>query len=551
MSAESESGEMTTIRPLLRPLVVICGTTGVGKSKLAVELARALRSSSSSPSNARWRGARVVNADAMQVYHGMDVITNKLPLHEREGVEHALMDFKPPGEQYVVGEWVRDAIQAIDETHARGEVPIVVGGTAYWIQHLLFPERLVSRSPRPDRPGPPTEPSPALAASLASLPPELRELFHDLPEQAPSAADDPDGALRLHRLLSALDPPVARRWHWRDARKVLRSLAIVKEGGRAVSEVLKEQSASVSRPRYPTLLFWLYAEPGVLKPRLDARVDEMIKLGLLDEVRALRSRPTEGETMDYTLGIYQSIGFREFDAYLSSIASTTTTSSSSQEQAQEETEMEEREREHARERERAFAQATDAMKISTRQYAKRQVSWIRNKLLPAIAASNAAAAAAAEGEEAPRTRAYLLDATELGERWERNVSGRASEILQAFLDGRPLPDPTSLSDAARAMLGAQYQKTTDPTAVLEARRKRVCEVCTPAPDRPVMIEEGDEWETHKRTRAHRRRAAKLERERGGIGRNRERGEGERVKEVEEMESSGEGGLEDAQRMFGV
>lgn len=104
--------------PPFRPLLAICGTTGVGKSKLAVELALLLSSSSSSTSSHPqlphgWNGARVINADSMQVYAGMDIITNKIPLQEQKGVEHVLMGFKRPGEQYVVGEWVKDAMREV------------------------------------------------------------------------------------------------------------------------------------------------------------------------------------------------------------------------------------------------------------------------------------------------------------------------------------------------------------------------------------------------------------------------------------------------------
>jgi tRNA dimethylallyltransferase len=102
----------------LKPLIAICGTTGVGKSNLGVELALKIgqevhRESQDSRSNYRWRGARIINADSMQVYMGMDVITNKIPQAERMGVEHLLMDLKQPGEQYVVGQWIRDAIQVV------------------------------------------------------------------------------------------------------------------------------------------------------------------------------------------------------------------------------------------------------------------------------------------------------------------------------------------------------------------------------------------------------------------------------------------------------
>lgn len=100
----------------LKPLIAICGTTGVGKSKLSVELALKLGQDiyqDCSGGEHRWHGARIINADSMQVYTGMDIVTNKIPQAERMGVEHLLMDFKQPGEQYIVGQWVRDAIHVV------------------------------------------------------------------------------------------------------------------------------------------------------------------------------------------------------------------------------------------------------------------------------------------------------------------------------------------------------------------------------------------------------------------------------------------------------
>lgn len=90
----------------LHPLIVVCGTTGVGKSKLAIELALHMFGT-------RCKRAKVINADAMQVYAGMDIITNKVSESERAGVEHCLMGFKQPGEQYVVGQWVKDAMKLV------------------------------------------------------------------------------------------------------------------------------------------------------------------------------------------------------------------------------------------------------------------------------------------------------------------------------------------------------------------------------------------------------------------------------------------------------
>lgn len=94
----------------LRPLITVCGTTGVGKSRFAIELALKLSKSSG---HYGYQGARIINADSMQVYAGMDIITNKVSEVEMQGVEHLLMGFKKPGEQYFVGQWVSDAIKAV------------------------------------------------------------------------------------------------------------------------------------------------------------------------------------------------------------------------------------------------------------------------------------------------------------------------------------------------------------------------------------------------------------------------------------------------------
>ncbi|KAF7359448.1 tRNA dimethylallyltransferase, mitochondrial [Mycena sanguinolenta] len=444
----------------LRPLIAIFGTTGVGKSNLAIQLALQIAAQKS-----RWKGARIINADAMQVYAGLDVITNKVPEAERHGVEHLLMGFKQPGEQYVVGQWVRDAICAIEETHMREQIPIVVGGTSYWMQHLMFPDRLAGMQPE----AAPTL-SESIARSLASMPPHLLDLFNSLPEQPPDAAVDPDAATALHLLLHHLDPAVAARWHWRDTRKVIRSLRIVKDTGRRPSEIMSEQSETLPKPRYRTLCLWLYAEPSVLNPRLDSRVDAMMERGLLDEVRSLHSlaqQPTSD--IDYTLGIYQSIGYKEFHGYLMAPSRT----------------------------EKAFNEAVDNMKLSTRQYAKRQISWIRNKLLPAINTANI------EDKIMPT---YLLDATDTGDKWISNVQDPALQLTRDFLNSDDLPDPLKLSENARKMLNIN-DKPVDPTAVLKAQRKVVCSICTVDPAQPFMVDEG-RLAVHLESRPHKRLANK-------------------------------------------
>jgi tRNA dimethylallyltransferase len=135
-----------------------------------------------------------------------------------------------------------------------------------------------------------------LQVVVSELPEDLRAVFEALPDVPLPISDDPDAALKLHRLLAALDPTVSARWHWKDVRKVLRSLVIIKETGRKNSDIIAEQSSNSVGPRwvrlpdshigvnnkdvnrYRTLCYWLYAEPSVLNPRLDARVDEMVKV---------------------------------------------------------------------------------------------------------------------------------------------------------------------------------------------------------------------------------------------------------------------------------
>ncbi|KAK0197484.1 tRNA isopentenyltransferase [Armillaria mellea] len=455
----------------LRPLIAICGTTGVGKSKLAIEIAQHIAKQEA------WEGAEIINADAMQVYAGMDVITNKVTESEMQGVKHHLMGLRQPGEQYVVGQWVQDAMKIISDIHCANKIPIIVGGTSYWIQHLLFPNRLSNEEVTDKKESEAAVLSEELARSLESLPSELRDLFNSFPEQPPIASVDPGQALSLHRLLSALDERVGARWHWKDSRKVHRSLCIIRETGRKASEMISEQSENTIVARYDALCLWLYAKPTMLHPRLNSRVDAMITRGLLDEVRALQHIAISGQktmtnksSADYTLGIYQSIGYKEFHVYITSPDPS----------------------------DDAFNLAVENMKISTRQYAKRQVSWIRNKLLPMIKAANAT-----ENTVFP----YLLDASDVENGWSSNVQEPAMEIIDGFLRGKIDQDPLSLSDVARDMLTVE-EKATDPMSVLNSRRKMTCEVCTTNKNQPVMIEEGREWDVHRKTRTHRKLLSK-------------------------------------------
>ncbi|KZS99235.1 tRNA isopentenyltransferase [Sistotremastrum niveocremeum HHB9708] len=451
------------------PLIAIVGTTGVSKSRLAVELALHIKLR---------QNAKIINADAMQVYAGLDITTNKMTLQEQRGIEHLLMSFKSPGEQYVVGQWVSDAAKLIDEMHTQQEVPIVVGGTAYWIQHLLFPNRLASLPLGHEASNQPAPLSIELSDSIQSLSTQLKEIWTSLPASAPSASTDPTAAHDLHALLSAIDPTIASRWHWKDSRKVLTSLRVAKDHGKKPSDVHANQAAEVA-PRYDTLIFWLFSEPDILNPRLDARVDQMLEQGLLEEIRSVRELVEAGTSSasdteasnaspppDYTLGIFQSIGFREFDFYLSSSPNDS-------------------------EQDKRFREAVDLMKLSTRQYARRQIKWLRSKLLPAVRSSD-------------RTKLFVLDANNLGDEWTRDVRDVALDLTDRFLDRGQLPDPTSLSSLAARILISEEDHMSDGVELIQARGHIICPTCTTDPSRPLMVEQGEQWNLHQRTRRHRR-----------------------------------------------
>lgn len=154
--------------------------------------------------------------------------------------------------------------------HENHELPIIVGGTSYWMQHLIFPNRLVSKDSGlcPQSPSPLAEPlwSEQLLLSIRSLPPDLFLLLQHLPEEPPSAKVNPDGAFRLHSLLSILDPIISQRWHWKDTRKVLRSLQIIKQCRQRPSDIIVEQSSTTtdSKPRSVSMPYNTHASHSIL-----------------------------------------------------------------------------------------------------------------------------------------------------------------------------------------------------------------------------------------------------------------------------------------------
>jgi len=242
--------------------VAVVGATATGKSDLALELALAL-------------GGEVVNADAMQLYRGMDVGTAKLAPAERRGVPHHLLDVLDVTQEASVAAYQRDARAALARIAGRGGVPVLAGGSGLYVRAVL--ERLEI---------PPTD-----AAVRARLEGEL-------------AAAGP-GA--LHQRLAAVDPVAAASILPTNGRRVVRALEVVELTGRPFSATLPEPGAA---PAVPSVQLGLRLERADLDARIDARVDRMWAGGLVAETRALAGRGLrEGRTASRALGYAQVLRF--------------------------------------------------------------------------------------------------------------------------------------------------------------------------------------------------------------------------------------------------
>jgi len=226
------------------PLVAIVGATGSGKSELALDLAESLI--------AEGRHAEVVNADAMQLYRGMDIGTAKLRPAERRGIRHHLLDVLEPHEEASVAAYQQQARAAIDDILNRGATPILVGGSGLYVSSVLYPFRF---------PGTDAAVRERLEAELLA-----------------------DGPGTLHRRLHALDPVAAKAIGPRNGRRLVRALEVVTITGEPFGAGLPGENELWR----PTLTIGLQSDRDALIERLDARVARMWRDGLVDEVAALR-----------------------------------------------------------------------------------------------------------------------------------------------------------------------------------------------------------------------------------------------------------------------
>nr|CAH7759512.1 unnamed protein product [Callosobruchus chinensis] len=236
---------LTTKRNL--PLVVILGSTGSGKTKLSLDLAQ------------RFDG-EIIGADSMQIYKGLDISTAKATPEEQSVAPHHLIDILDPHEAYTVTQYRNEALTVIQDVLDRNKLPIVVGGTNYYIEALLW-KILVDNN------------------TFVTTPGILPQNEHELPSK------------ELHRKLKELDPKMANRLHPNDKRKILRALEIIYDKGRKVSDIFAEQqsaqdaSSSGGGLRFTNaIVLWLQCNQDILDDRLNKRVDSMMEQGLVNEL---------------------------------------------------------------------------------------------------------------------------------------------------------------------------------------------------------------------------------------------------------------------------
>lgn len=244
-------------------ILVIAGPTASGKTALSVELAGRLHS-------------EVISADCMSVYRRLNIGTAKPAEEERRGIVHRMIDIVDPGEPFSVSDYEQKALPAVDRLHAQGCVPVVCGGTGFYIQSLLFSRALGS------------------VGGDASVRAEYEAIAQT------------QGKERLHELLREIDPESAEKLHPNDVRRVVRALEIYRLTGRKKSE-----QADGFVPRFPYLCVAFDHPRERLYARIDQRVDEMLERGLVEEVRELLDSgvPENAQCM-------QGIGYKEVVLYL-------------------------------------------------------------------------------------------------------------------------------------------------------------------------------------------------------------------------------------------
>lgn len=249
-----------------KPIVVLTGPTAVGKTELSIQLAKVI-------------GGEIISADSMQVYKHMDVGSAKITPEEMDGVRHYLVDELEPFDEFHVVKFQEYAQKYLNEIYAHGKIPIIAGGTGFYIQALLNDIDFTEQE------------------SDSAYRKELEALAEE------------HGNQYLHDRLKEVDPESAEAIHPNNRKRVIRALEFYQETGRKISEHNAKEQMRTSP--YNFAYFVLNDERSHLYKRIDARVDKMIEDGLEAEVRRLKEM---GCTKDMVA--MQGIGYKEMISYL-------------------------------------------------------------------------------------------------------------------------------------------------------------------------------------------------------------------------------------------
>ena len=231
------------MKAIKRPLVILTGPTAVGKTALSIALAKAM-------------GGEIISADSMQVYRHMDIGSAKIMPEEMEGVPHHLIDVLEPAEEFNVVVFQKLAKQAVEEIYSRGHIPILVGGTGFYIQALVYDIDFTENN-------------------------EDTALRQALEEQARR-----EGADVLYERLRAVDPESCESIHAHNIKRVIRAIEFYEKTGKKISDHNREQRQNASP--YHFAYFVLTDDRDRIYQRINERVDQMMAQGLEEEVRALR-----------------------------------------------------------------------------------------------------------------------------------------------------------------------------------------------------------------------------------------------------------------------
>ncbi len=249
-----------------QPMIIIAGPTAVGKTALSIELAKAIN------------GA-VISADSMQVYKGMDIGSAKVTKEEMQGVDHYLIDIIDPTDTWNVTEFQKRAKEALDEIYRKGQIPVIAGGTGFYVQALLYDIDFTSED----------------------------EDMHFRKQMENFAKENGNHA--LHERLKSVDPKAAEEIHENNVKRVIRALEFYEKTKTPISEHNEQQRQNESPYNYA--YFVLTDDRKLLYDRIDKRVDAMLAAGLVDEVKKLKE-----SGMSKDMVSMKGLGYKEILSYL-------------------------------------------------------------------------------------------------------------------------------------------------------------------------------------------------------------------------------------------